>query len=254
MRKRFNIEKRSEERSRECFYSNLIQKLKNSDANIILMERDKTIGVLLNDLIKLHLKLGWLSHDNETLNIILETLKGHTQISEDELKEVRIKLLLKYASEGIEELRETIEEYIDDYANMNSTKNLIHRLLEELIDIEEKRESNLDVNCEEIEKIVDEIAKEMKRLRSQEETMKWEGRKTFIFKWFLPLTQIPSVSILSFVTYFYQNRNVAVTVIMTWIAITLATYSILKKYYRRYPRFTEEELGVMGYLRKFPLQ
>jgi len=201
------------------------------------MEKNKAVNILLDELIELHMKLGWLNYDNETLDIISKILKGDTSISADKIREVRIRSLIKYAQEGIEELKETTVDYIDEYADMKTTINLIHKLEDELEDIEEKRKSNLDISYEEVEKVITEIVEERKRLKSKGETMKWEGKSTFYKKYFS--TQIPLVAVLSYLTHFCQKIDF-VTAILSWFTVTFCVYILFEKYYRRYPKFAEE--------------
>ena len=237
---RFKKEKRSKEISKrvwEPFYSILIESLKSDNQNIRLMEKNKAVTILLNELIELHMKLGWLNYDNETLDIISKILQGDTSISTDKIKEVRVKSLIKYAQEGIEELKETTVDYISDYADMKPTINLIHKLEDELEDIEEKRNSNLDVSYEEVEKIIAEIVEERKRLKSEGETMKWKGKSTFYKHYFS--TQIPLIAVLSYLTHFCQKIDF-VRAILSWAVVTLLIYTLFDKCYRKYPKFAKE--------------
>ena len=204
---RFKSEKYSKKIDRriwEPFFTNLMRKLKNNRKDIKSMKKDKAIETLLKDLIKLHKTLGWLNLDNRALITIQKLLKGDSQITEQELKELRINLLIRYAEEGIKELKEIAVDYKEEYADVDATTNLIYRLENDLEEIIESKEDTLDVSLEEIESIIGEIISERKRLESEGETMKRKGKSKFYFKRFIPSASFVVTLIIAILRYYLR--------------------------------------------------
>lgn len=239
---RFKSEKYSKKIDRriwEPFFTNLMRKLKNNRKDIKSMKKDKAIETLLKDLIKLHKTLGWLNLDNRALITIQKLLKGDSQITEQELKELRINLLIRYAEEGIKELKEIAVDYKEEYADVDATTNLIYRLENDLEEIIESKEDTLDVSLEEIESIIGEIISERKRLESEGETMKRKGKSKFYFKRFIPSASFVVTLIIAILRY-YEKKLDPVLFTLVIFVVFAGLYLLLEEIYTKAPKFAEE--------------